>query len=363
MTSTQEITFEIVPVNSGLEPAQRESLQVSFASFFQRAEELKEKASAITDPKDARSARLEVKKVRTEAENTRKKLKEESLRMGKAIDGANNILLALIVPIEESMEAIEKAAERAEHARITALVADRTEQLQAVGGMVPNNLSVLTDDQFASILKDAIDLQQIKAEREAKEEEDRLAKIEADRLERIRIEAENAKLKAEAEETARLAKIEADRIAAERATEQRKAMEESEKRQAEFAAERAKAEEAARVERDKLELDLRQAEADAAKARKQAEYAAAKAKEEADAIAAERAKGKAAEEAKLKAERAAAAKAAKAPDADKLNALLDNIKSLPMPTMATDEGNAALTQVKAILNRAYSEIKHITSSL
>ena len=349
---TTEITFEIIPPNSGLEPPQRESLQVSFAPYFQQAAELKIATDAITEPKEARAARLELRKVRTGAEATRKTLKEESLRMGKAIDGANNILLAMIVPIEEKMEAIEKAAERAELARISAIVADRTERLQEVGGVIPSNLGVLTDDQSSAILKDAAELQRIKAEREAKEEEERLAKIEADRIERERIAAENERLKAEAAETARLAKIEADRIAAERAEEQRKARAEQEKREAAFAEERAKAEAAARAERDKADIERRKLEAEAAQARKEAEAAQAKIREQ--EAEAERAK---------KAEAAARAKAAKAPDADKLASLLGSIKSLQVPELATDDGKSAVVKIRAILNTTYSQIKTIIAEL
>lgn len=350
---SQEITtLEIVPADAGIHLAQRESLQTSFAGSFQQAAYWRERAESITEAKDAREARLGIRKVRTGAEAIRKQLKEESLRMGKAIDGANNILLAILVPIEERMEGIEKAEERAEQARVAAMVADRTEQLTAVGGVIPANLAMLLDEQFAAILRDAAELQRIKREREAKEEADRKAKVEADRLERIRIEEENARLKTAAEEAARLAKIEADRIAAERAEEARKAKEDAEKREAAFAAERAKAEAAARAERDKLELARRKAEAETEKVRKQAA-----------AIAAERAKAEAASAAKRKAELAAAAKAARAPDKEKLVAFLASFKGLSLPSMTTPDGEQALTGIKTVLNRAYAEIKALSETL
>lgn len=311
MNTETEITYEIVPASAGLPEPQRESLQLSFASYFQRAEALKAKAATISDPKEARAARLEFKKVRTEAEATRKKLKEDSLRMGKAIDGANNILLALIVPLEEQMEGIEKAAERAEAARIAALVADRTEQLQSVGAMVPANLAVLTDDQFDAILRDAMELQRIKREREEREEAERQAKAEAERLERIRIEEENARLKEAAIEAARLAKIEADRIAAERAEEQRKAKAEAERLAAIAAKERAEAE--AEKQRLKAEADKIRAEKEALEAKARAEAAEA--------------------ERKAKAEAAAAAKAAKAPSVEKLKAFAASVRALEVPAI------------------------------
>ena len=340
-----EITFEIVPASAGIAPEQKQSLERSFLPAFQELERLKTEADKATTPQDARSVRLELVKVRTGADKVRKELKEASLREGRAIDGANAILLNALVPIEKAMENIEKEAERKEQARIAALVADRTEQLQAVGGMVPSNLSLLTDDQFASVLKDAAELQRIKQDREAKEEADRLAKIEADRLERLRLDEENARLKAEAEETARLAKIEADRLAAERAEEQRKAKEAMAKVEEEAARERDRLAKERAAEQRKAQDALAKAEEEATKARKDAQEVAAKAK----AIADE-------QERTRKAEAAAAAKAAKAPDADKLRAMHTEFKALKLPAMATQEGEQALKSIKAILNQASAAI-------
>jgi hypothetical protein len=53
--------------------------------------------------------------------------------MGKAIDGANNILLALIVPIEQSLEDIEKAEERRIAAIAEATRQERAEKLDTIG--------------------------------------------------------------------------------------------------------------------------------------------------------------------------------------------------------------------------------------
>jgi|GEM_PF-2996278 len=323
------ITFEIVPATAGIAPDQKLSLERSFLPFFQELETLKEAASKVTNATEARAVRLALVKVRTGGDKVRKEMKEASLREGRAIDGANAILLHGLSPIEKAMELIETEEARKEIARIDALVADRKEKLRAVGVMAPpSNLSVLDEPQFECVLKDAAELQRIKAEREAKEEADRLAKIEADKQARQRIEDENAKLKAERAEEQRLAKIESDKVAAERADEQRLAKEAMDK-----------------------------ANAEAAKARKQAQDAAAAAKalqDEADrkakAIADE-------QERTRKAEAAAKAKAAKAPDKEKLVAWLESFKALQLPTMATTDGEHALSIIKISLNKAFAEVK------
>lgn len=346
------ITFEIVPATAGIAPDQKLSLERSFLPFFQELKTLKEAAAKVTNATEARAVRLALVKVRTGGDKVRKEMKEASLREGRAIDGANAILLHGLSPIEKAMELIETEEARKEIARVADLVAARTERLRAVGGMVPGNLSVLTDDQFESILKDAAELRRIKQEREAKEEADRLAKIEADRLERIRIDEENARLKAEAAETARLAKIEADRIAAERAEEARKAKAALEAKEAEAKAEADRVAKERAEEQRKAKEALAKAEEEAAKARQEAQAAADKAK----AIADE-------QERTRKAEAAAAAKAAKAPDKDKLAAWLVTYKALALPAMTTPEGRHAFEKIQTVLVRSFGEINIILEDI
>jgi hypothetical protein len=340
MSETTTITFEIVPAGADIAPEQKQSLERSFLPSFQELERLRAVASSATTPLEARSVRLELVKVRTGAERVRKELKEASIREGKAIDGANAILLNALVPVEKAMENIEKEAERKEATRIAALVADRTEKLNAVGAMVPLNLAVLTDDQFAAILKDAAELQRIKAEREAQEEAERLAKIEADRLARIEAEKERARI---AEENARL-KAEADRVAKERAEEARKAAEALAAQEAKAKAERDKQAAIAKAEADRaakaMEAERRKAaEAMAEQKRKaeeeMAEILAAQAEQNRIAWEAEQARAeeaeaqlRAAEKAKAEQE-AAAAKLAAGPLKDKLVAWVQRFPAFP----------------------------------
>lgn len=156
----------VIIKESGLEQKKGQTLLDNFAGYFEIAEEWKKKASVIivknasqkADMQMARVGRLFLREKRINIEKTRKELKEQSLREGKAIDGIANVLKALIVPIEEYLGKQEKfveikAAEIAELARV---------------------------------------------EMERKAEKDRLAKEEAERKEQERIRLENEKLKKEA---------------------------------------------------------------------------------------------------------------------------------------------------------------------
>lgn len=174
--------------NSGLVEAKAKILLDNFSNYFEIAADWERKAKAIivTDPTQmaemqmARTGRLFLREKRIAIEKTRKQLKEQSLREGKAIDGIANVLKALIVPIEEYLERQEKfieirIAEEAERKRIEA---------------------------------------------EKKAEEERIAKEKAEIEEQKRIRKENERLRKEAEEkekelTEERAKVEAEKAKAE----------------------------------------------------------------------------------------------------------------------------------------------------
>lgn len=81
-----------------LEPASATSLQEVFAPFFAQTDEWTKTAHAIKvtsieqrrEMKLARESRLALREIRVNAEKARKR-KEDSLRMGKAIDGLANV--------------------------------------------------------------------------------------------------------------------------------------------------------------------------------------------------------------------------------------------------------------------------------
>src|SRR5450755_2638315 len=111
--------LSVIAEDSGLEPTKVEGLLANFGTAYANAKVLANGATdlIVTDEaqadimQDARRRRLAIKAVRVEVENTRKSLKEQSLREGKAIDGMANIIKALIIPVEEHLEKQEKFAE------------------------------------------------------------------------------------------------------------------------------------------------------------------------------------------------------------------------------------------------------------
>jgi len=224
--------LQILVEKSELDSTKAAVLLERFQDYFKIAAEWETRAKTIVvtdagqtaDMKMARVGRLELREKRIAIEKTRKELKEQSLREGKAIDGIANVLKALIVPIEDYLGEQEKFTEIQAQKEVARLV----------------------------------------AEAEAKAEAERLAKEQAECEEQERISKENERLKREAakKEKARLAleaKVEAERVAKEKALADERAKVEAERiaREKIYAEERAKAKEKARLEREKVESAAR----------------------------------------------------------------------------------------------------------
>lgn len=209
--------FEIIPPDLGLAVSSKTSIEEAFLPFFAQAKKMQLELSAITSPKIAKAARIEVKKVRTAAEKTRESMKREYLIMGRAIDAANRLLLSIVEPLEKSLEDIELAEARKLVAEREAWTKIRLETIQPYldPSLPVPNLMDITDAQFESMLEDAKVAHAARVERERKAEEDRLAKEQAerDRLENLRKENERLKQEADAaakklaEERAQAAKV------------------------------------------------------------------------------------------------------------------------------------------------------------
>ena len=231
--------------NSGLETSKAQYLLEQFQDYFKIAADWEGKARAIVvtdeeqkaEMKMAREGRLFLRQKRIDVENARKKLKEQSLREGKAIDGIANILKAVIVPIEEYLDEQEHFAENKRKAE------EEARRLEA-----------------ERLLKE-------KEERERKERE----------AEEKRIREENEKLRKEAEKREAAAKKEREaherKLAAERKKAEEQARKDREAAEAKAAAERAEHQKA-------MEAERKRAAAEAEKARKEAEAKAKREREE-----------------------------------------------------------------------------------
>lgn len=292
---------------TGLEPDSAMTLRQTFEGLFAQADEWCARARAIKvtsvdqkrEMKLARESRLALREIRTKAEHARKRLKEDCLRRGKAIDGVANVIKALIEPIEEYLQEQESFAARAEETRRDALHDARKSALAAYGvapeGM-PAALGMLSEEAWGIVLDDA------KRAQESRAEQARLA--EEARVEAARIVAEK-----DAARRAEQVRLEAERQAhaAEQKAENERLRAEAKARDEEQAAERARVAEERRRDREKAEQERRAAEALRAEemARETAEAAEAKRVMD-EAVEQMRAEQRAADEARARAEAEAA---------------------------------------------------------
>jgi hypothetical protein len=304
--------------SEGLEENKVQSLLGSFTQSFQEAKELASGAKSIKvtgedqveEMTKARELRLSLKATRVDVEKTRKELKEQSLREGKAIDGMANIIKALIIPVEEYLEDQEKFAERQRDLRNQEVEQKRIAELSKyvdeveVHKLHPNYMSA---DTFNKLLETSEKAWKAQREAEKRAEEDRIAKEKADAEERERIRLENEKLKKEREE-----------------------------REAEIAKEKAEQDkkmEAERREKERLEAELEAKKKEEIKAKREAEEKERKERE--------------AEEERRRQQMTA-------PDKEKLYKLADDIESnLKLPsfssTEAQDIGHNALTKMNEVI--------------
>lgn len=263
MVTQQEVVAEnqlaVIVKDSGLETTKAQYILDKFQDYFKIAAEWEEKAKTIkvtdasqtVDMQIARTGRLFLRDKRIAIEKARKELKEQALREGKAIDGIANVLKALIVPIEEYLDAQEHFVEREAQRR----AAEEAEAMRF------------------------------------KAEQERIAREEAERKEQERIRKENKRLQKEAE--AREKKIAAERKAAEKkqreleekARKEREAAERAAKEaQAKAEAERRAIEEKARKERERQEKIIAEQRAKSDAERREREAAERKAREEKAAL-------------------------------------------------------------------------------
>lgn len=157
--------LELIVKESGLEKTKADVILAKFQNYFELSADWERKARTIVvtdekqidDMKMARTGRLLLREKRLEIEKTRKELKEQALREGKAIDGVANVLKALICPIEEYLERQEKFVE----------------------------------------FKVAAQLEQKRLDDERKAVEAEQARLQAEAAEQARVRTENAKLQAE----------------------------------------------------------------------------------------------------------------------------------------------------------------------
>ena len=273
--------LSVVLQENPLETVKAKDLLSQFEDFFKQAKGWKENALKIIVTEEsqvelmsqAREARKTLQDIRIATEKTRVRLKEQSLREGKAIDGMANIIKAVIIPLEEHLMEQEKFVENKRIAREAALREERNKMMADIEAVfVTIDLGTLSQEDFDTIYSSAkssfeqakahqlkVEQDRILAEEKAEKERIAAQKEYEARQEKIRKENERLKKEAEArakEQAAQFAKIEAEREK-ERAIAAAKEKELERKRQEE-------AEARAKLENEKREREEKEAKEKAA---------------------------------------------------------------------------------------------------
>jgi len=266
--------LQTIVQESGLEKSKAQYILDNFQNYFDIAAEWEKRAKTlvVTDAsqevemKLARTGRLFLKEKRLAIEKSRKELKEQSLREGKAIDGIANVLKALIVPVEEYLEKQEKFVELKEEAEREARRQEierrmeeeriENERLDAVAKerkLVASEYRQFwpkEEPDFRGMSQEVFEKGLALLKKQKKDYEDEQARIKAEN-ERLKQEAEAAERKAK-EEKARQEKILAEEKAKSEA--ERKRQEEALRKQKEEAERiQREADAKAKAERDALE--------------------------------------------------------------------------------------------------------------
>lgn len=345
----------LVVQSSGLEVESARNVTDVFAPLFAQAHSWAEKvatikvtdATQVREMKLARESRLALKEIRVIAEKNRTRLKEDSLRRGRAIDSVYNTLEALVKPLEAQLKEQEEFVKRKEEQRKAQLKAEREEALRPFGvNTAFYQLADMPEPDWAALFNSTVAAHRAKEEAAQKAEAERIAKEQAEAAERERIRQENERLRQEVEEREAAAKAERERLAAEKkaieeqARKEREAIEAAAK--AELAKQKAEADRLAAIAAAKALAEKQAADAKAKverEAREKAEAEARRLREAQEAL-------KQAEALKFKQEAEAKAKAARAPDREKIAALGVAVLAIKMPEVSTPEGQAALAVVK-----------------
>lgn len=330
---------------SGLEVESASTLLAAFQPIFDQAEQLRVQANAInvtdatqvTEIKQARALRLQLKEARVKSEHVRKTLKEESLRKGKAIDGIANVIKFLIEPLEERLLQQEQFAERKEAERKAALKSSREELLRPFNVDTSfYQLGEMPEQTFAQLLDSTRLAHDARIEAARKAEAERIAKQQAEKADRARIRAENDRLKKEAEA----------REAA--------AIEERRKNEKAVAAAAAKARREREAIEAKAKAEREAAEASAAEERGRLEAVAAKERAAREKLEAQARAAKQAEERRVAAEAAARKRAELAPDKEKLVAFAASLRALAVPVVTSPAAVKLAEEIRG-------EVEHVAA--
>ena len=232
-------TIDIVKLDMaqyGLEENKATQIKNLYLPMIKMLEEIEAEFNAIVSQKSspelsvkARQLRLRIVPIRTDADKARISAKEESLRIGKAIQGVYNTFEWATKSKEEKLLEIEKYQERIEAERKTKLKEEREKMLESFEVETEHiQLSEMNTEVWDNYYSGVKLQHENKIAAEKKAEAERIAKEKAERDEQERIRKENEQLRKEAE-----AKEKAMQAERKKAEVERKALEEKARKEAE----------------------------------------------------------------------------------------------------------------------------------
>ena len=371
MTDNNEDKLSIVVADTGIELEKAKSIWVQFEDYFNAINTCAEKIngleitdiSQIKEMQLARSTRLELKKIRVEADKKKKELKRDIILVGRFIDATYRLILDATKSTEDRLKEMENFAKRKEAERKAALRKEREEFLAPLGVDTQFlDLTNMTDGDFEQLLEKSQIAYALRLERERKAEEERIAReAEAERIHREqeererelkeelrKFEAEQARMLEEQLAREREMKLEFEeeqkRIQLEQAERERELERIRAEERAKEEAKRKAAEEAARKEREAREaIERKEMERQAAELRK--------AQEEKAHIERELRKKQEEEEQARREEKERRRRLEQADDKEKLSVYLDAIMAVEVPTVhSTDATDIMTTMLNCIKN-------------
>lgn len=278
-----------MPELKELEPSKAEAIKNTFLPMVNMLEEFEKKCAEVSTSakkevtpelaSKAKRIRLDIAKVRIEANKVRISQKEEYVRAGKAIDGAFNVLKWAVEGKENELKEIETHFQRLETERIQKITDERIKMIEPYDNRVAHvEYGTMHDDVWNAYFNETKRKHEesIEAEKQRVEQE-RLDKIEADKkAEEKRLQdIENAKIetqrKADEEKKIREEEIKQEKIQLEKIAREKEKQLEKEKQKAIELKEKQRLQKIADEKKHKEELEKVKKDAEAKKVQEQKE--------------------------------------------------------------------------------------------
>lgn len=347
-----EDKLSIVVSDTGIELAKAKSIWVQFEGSFEAINACAEKVEGLEitdisqrdDMRLARETRLELKRIRVDAEKKKKELKDGILKEGRFIDATLKLITDATKPVEANLLEMESFAKRKEEERLAQLKQDRIAELSPYD-VDTQFIDVvnLTEDEFAQLVEKSQRIHEEHLAQKKREEEERLEQERLEAEERIVREKEEADRRAKAE-------AEIERIRKEQEERERDLKLQLAEEKAKADAARKEAEEAARKEREaREELERKERERQAEELRKMQEGKARIERELREKQEAEERARREEDERRIKLEQA--------DDKEKISAYLNSIIDIKVPTVESPAAKKIIDELRYAIQEATTDME------